>query len=135
MARQRTDRLNSLLREVLSEVITKDVRNPSVCELTTVSRVDITKDLHYAKVYVSIIGTDRERAKTVRALQSASGFISVTASKKVVMRHFPELTFILDDGAEKHMRMEELLAKVEHERDQRDEGEQVIEESASADGE
>lgn len=112
MAKQRTDRLNSLLREVITEVIRREVRNPHINELFTVTRVDITKDLHYAKVYVSVIGTEAEKASTLAALQSAAGFIAVNASKKVVMRYFPELTFKLDDAVDKHMRIEELLGQI-----------------------
>lgn len=116
-AKQRTDRLNSLLKEVISEVIRRDVRNPHVNSLITVTRVDIAKDLHYAKVYISVIGTPEERTKTIDALQSAAGFIAVNASKKVVMRYFPALTFKLDDSVDKHMRIEELLNEI-HDKEQ-----------------
>ena len=68
MAVQRTDRLNSLLKEVISEVIKQQVRNPHVGELLTITRVDITKDLHYAKVYVSVIGEDAQKKATLNAL-------------------------------------------------------------------
>ena len=62
----RTDRLNSLLKEVIADVIRKKVRNPEVHELTTVSEVDITKDLRHAKVYVSVLGNELEKKQTVR---------------------------------------------------------------------
>jgi ribosome-binding factor A len=117
MAKQRTDRLNSLLKEVISEVIRRDVRNPHIRELFTVTRVDISKDLHYAKVWVSVIGTDVEKKETIAALQSAAGFIAVNSSKKVVMRYFPELTFKLDDTVDKHMRIEELLGELKSKRE------------------
>lgn len=121
MTVQRTDRLNSLLKEVISEVIRRDVRNPHVTELVTVTRVQITKDLHYAKVYISVIGTEQQKTDTINALQSAAGFIAVNASHKVVMRYFPELRFILDDSVEKHMRIEELLHQINEERESRPE--------------
>jgi ribosome-binding factor A len=119
MAKQRTDRLNSLLKEVLDEVIRRDVRNPDVHELLTVTRVDITKDLHYAKVYISVIGSVVEKEKTLQALQSAAGFIAVQASRKVVMRYFPALTFYLDDSVDKHMRIDSLINKLAEERGDR----------------
>jgi ribosome-binding factor A len=109
-------RLNSLLKEVISEVIRDDVRNPHVSRLITVTRVDITKDLHHAKVYISVIGTDEEKAESLRALNNASGFIAVNASKKVVLRYFPELIFKLDDSVDKHMRIEELLSEISEKR-------------------
>ena len=116
MPKQRTDRLNSLLKEVISEIIRKEVRHPDVNELFTVTRVNITKDLHHAKVYVSVIGTEESKIKTIAALQEAAGFIAVNSSKKVVMRYFPELHFKLDDSVDRHMRIEELLSDIEKER-------------------
>ncbi len=125
MAVQRTDRLNSLLKEVISEVIKRDVRNPHVGELLTVTRVDITKDLHYAKVYISVIGDAAQKAATLAALQSAAGFIAVQSSHKVVMRYFPELTFKLDDSVDKHMRIADLLHKINEEREEREKREEA----------
>jgi len=120
VSKQRTDRLNSSLREVISDVIRKDVKNPHVNELITVTRVEITKDLHYAKVYVSVIGSDEEKQETLNALQSASGFIAVQASKQIVIRYFPELRFILDDSAERHARIEDILKEIKKEQDSRE---------------
>lgn len=122
MVKQRINRLNSLLKEVISEVIKRDVRNPHVAEFITVTRVEITKDLHYAKVFVSVIGSEQQKAETLEALRSAAGFIAVNASQKVVMRYFPELTFKLDDSVDKHMHIEELLQKISKERESRQEG-------------
>lgn len=119
MAVQRTDRLNSLLKEVISEVIRRDVRNPHVNELVTVTRVQISKDLRHAKVFISVIGTDEQKAETIQALTSAAGFIAVNSSQEVVMRYFPELVFKLDDSVDKHMRIEELLGKISKEREER----------------
>ncbi len=116
---ERTDRLNSLLKEVISEVIRREVRNPHVNELFTVTRVQISKDLRHAKVFVSVIGDAQQKEETLKALQSAAGFIAVNSSQKVVMRYFPELKFKLDDSVDKHMRIEELLGKISEERKSR----------------
>ncbi|NGX42069.1 MAG: Ribosome-binding factor A [Chlamydiae bacterium] len=119
MAKKRTDRLNSLLKEVLSEVIRKEVHNPFVNEFVTVTRVDISRDLRHAKVYISMIGSDNEKAQTQEALESAAGYISVKASKQVVMRFFPSLKFIIDDTVQKQMRVEELLKDIHTEENAR----------------
>lgn len=116
MAGKRTDRLNSLLREVLSDVIRGEVKNPEVSPMTTVTQVQISKDLRHAKVYVSVIGSDLERSGTVDALNSCAGFIAVSSSKKMVIRHFPQLTFWLDDSVEKQMRIQDVLSDIEAER-------------------
>lgn len=116
MKRKRVERLNSLLKEVISEVIREDVRNPNVGSLTTVTGVEITTDLHYAKVSISVIGTNEEKKKTIEALNSASGYISVLASKKVVMRYFPSLSFNLDTSVDEHMKIEKILEDLHQER-------------------
>lgn len=119
MVVKRTDRLNSLLKEVISEVIKRDVRNPHVTELVTVTRVQISKDLHHAKVFISVIGSEQQKIETIDALNSAAGFIAVNSSQKVVMRYFPALVFRLDDSVDKHMRIAELLGKISEERESR----------------
>lgn len=117
MAVKRTDRLNSLLREVISDVIKKEVKHPDVTGLLTVTKVDITSDLCHAKVYISVMADLAAKEKTLKALNQAAGFIAVRSSKLVVMRRFPELLFKLDDSVDKHMRVEELLKEIK-ERDQ-----------------
>lgn len=116
---KRTDRLNSLLREVIAEVIMRDIRNPHVSRLLTVKRVEITKDLHYAKVYISMLGSDLEKKETIKALKSAAGFISVQAAKQVVMKFFPTLTFHLDETIENEIRIHNLLEKIHEEQSHR----------------
>lgn len=121
MGGQRKDRLNSLLKEVISEVIRREVRNPHVNELVTVTHVDVAKDLRHAKVYVSVIGTPEQKEETIAALQSAAGFIAVQSSQQVVLRYFPALTFKIDNSVEKHMRIEDLLGKIAAEKNTRSE--------------
>jgi ribosome-binding factor A len=115
--KKRVDRLNSLLKEVISEVVMRDVRDPRLAPLVTVTRVDIAKDLQHAKVFISVIGSDEQKKGTMEALQSAAGFIALNASKKVVMRYFPALTFKLDNSVDQHMRIHEILNKI-HEEEQ-----------------
>lgn len=119
MEKKRIKRLNSLLKEVLAEVIMTEVKDPRMAPLVTVTSVDITNDLHHAKVYVSVIGTDKQRRETLEALESAAGFISVSASKKVVMRYFPSLTFKLDTTADDQMKIDALIEKIHREENQR----------------
>lgn len=113
--KNRVDRLNSLLKEVISEVVTKEVRNPKVSPLITITQVEISSDLHHARVYVSVIGSEQQKADTINALQTAAGFIAVHASKKVVLRHFPALNFQLDTSVDKHLRIDTLLNQIHDE--------------------
>lgn len=119
MVKNRVARLNSLLKEVLSEVIHRDVKNPHVHRFVSVTSVDISNDLQHAKVYISVIGTQAEKESTIKALESAAGFIAIAASKKVVMRYFPALTFKLDDSVDKQMRIDSLIDKIHEEQQSR----------------
>lgn len=116
MKKNRLERINSLLKEVIFEVIQKEVRNPHVNTFVTVTRVDTSADLHHAKVYVSMIASDADKEKVLAALQTAAGFIAVNAAKKVQLRYFPALTFKLDTALEEHLRIQELISKIEQER-------------------
>ncbi len=117
---KRTVRLNSLLKEVISEVIHRDLHHvPHVNEFITITAVDITSDLSYAKVFVSVIGDQKQKKLAVQALQEKAGTIARMSSKKVVMRHFPELTFEIDSGLEKQLHMEEVFSKLSQEREKR----------------
>ena len=120
----RIDRLNSLLREVISDVISREVRNPHVAKLMTVTRVEVSKDLSYGKVYVSVMGTEEEKTATLAALNSAAGFIAVHSSREIVIRHFPVLSFRLDDTVDKQMRIDSLLSKIHAEEQRRAVGEE-----------
>jgi ribosome-binding factor A len=116
MKKNRLDRVNSLLKEIIFDVIRKNVKNPHIRTFITVTRVDTTADLHHAKVYISTIASDKEKAETIAALQSAAGFIAVHASKQTSLPYFPELIFKIDSDLEQHLRIEELLGKIEQER-------------------
>ena len=120
MKKQRLDRVNSLLKEVIFEVIQKDVRNPHINTFVTVTKVETSADLHHAKVYVSLIATDPEKERVLHALQTAAGFIAVHASHKVQLRYFPQLIFKLDTSSDENMKIEKILNQIEVERRSRD---------------
>jgi len=110
---KRTKRVNSLLKEVISESILHDVKHPSLKgQLISVTKVEVTNDLCYADVYLSVIGEKSGRSEIAKALTSAAGFIAVRAAKKVSLRFFPELRFKFDDSVEKHMRIDDLLREI-----------------------
>lgn len=116
---KRISRVNSLLKEVISEVIKRDVRNPRVNTLITITNVEISNDLHHARVFISVIGTEIDKKETLIALESAAGFISVQASKKVTLRYFPQLTFKLDASVDAHGRIDCLLEQIHNEQQSR----------------
>ena len=120
MEGRRIKRVNSLLKEVISDIIRDEVKNPHITGVLTVTDVQVTDDLHYAKVLVSLISDEKEKA--LEALQSAAGFIAVKASKQVRLRFFPELKFILDTSAENQARIQSVIDDIQNEREQREAG-------------
>jgi len=113
---RRIAKLNSLLREVITEVIKREANDPNISPLTSITKVEISSDLKHAKVFVSIIGTEEERQKTLKTLETSAGFISSHSSKKISIRYFPSLTFYLDHSVEDQMKIENLLKKIEEKR-------------------
>lgn len=116
MKKNRLERVNSLLKEIIFEVIQKEVKNPHINTFVTVTKVDTSADLHHAKVYISLIASDADKTKIINALQSAAGFIAVHSSKKAQLRYFPELQFKLDTSLEEHMKIQKILGDIEKER-------------------
>ena len=113
MTTRRVFRLNSLLKEVISEVINKDMHHVrGKPDLLTITSVDIAPDLHSAKVYCSAIGGAKARTAACAVLNAVAGQISHLASRKVRMRSFPRLRFYIDEGLEKQLRICEILEKV-----------------------
>jgi len=125
---RRTPRLNSLLKEVISEVIHRQMHhNKYINEFVTITRVDITEDLAFAKVFVTVLDRKTHKKEAAKAaemhrklvvdeLNRRSRSIAHASMKKVVMRLFPVLTFELDASIDKEIRMEELLSQISKER-------------------
>lgn len=116
MKGDRIKKVNSLLKEVISEVIKNDVNHPKVSQFITVTKVDVTKNLHAANVYISVIDK-KEEEETLKALIQSAGFISSTASKKVNLRYFPTLTFKLDTSLDKFLKIEKVLEEIKKKND------------------
>lgn len=97
---RRTLQVGEMLREELTDIIRRDVKDPRV-GFFSLTRVDVTGDLRNARVYVSVYGNDEERAQTLDALRSASGYIRHHLKPRLRMRQIPELEF-RDDRSMEH---------------------------------
>ena len=105
---RRTERVSDLLRAELSAVLLDSLRDPRI-RLVTVSNVEVTADLRWAKVKVSVLGSDDVRLRCVEALQHARGFLRRQLASRLDLRVTPELSFELDRGAEYAERISTLL--------------------------
>ena len=106
---RRTQRVGDVLRTEISAIISRRVRDPRVA-MTTVSAVDMSPDLKHARVYLSVVGDEKERQASLEALRHAAGYIRGQLAKELKrLKSMPELRFELDRGAEYSQRISELL--------------------------
>lgn len=106
---RRTERINDLLREEISELLRREVKDPRVGGLVSITEVQVSSDLRNAKVYVSVLGSDEEKSSTLRALSAASHFLQRALGRRLTIRRTPELTFVTDDTLEEGSRILSLL--------------------------
>ena len=122
MPADRMRRVNEALREVLSARIAGGLKDPRV-GFVTVTAVDTSPDLRHARVYVSVLGDEDERAATMEGLESSRGFLQAGIARELRIKHPPALVFQRDEALERGMRISELLDEVV-EADERDDGDE-----------
>jgi ribosome-binding factor A len=104
----RMRRVDEAMREVLSGAITSGLKDPRV-GFVTVTAVETTPDLRQARVYVSVLGTDAVRRRSLDGLRSAHGYLQRRVADELRLKHTPTLDFVYDDTADRGQRIEELL--------------------------
>jgi ribosome-binding factor A len=109
---QRTDRIDQLLREEISRLMTEEVSDPRV-GFATVTRVETGPDLRHARVWVSVIGQPVERETTIAALRRAMPFVRHELGRTLRLKRIPDLHVELDDTAERGTRVLQLLDELE----------------------
>jgi ribosome-binding factor A len=87
------------MEEILSELI-RQMKDPRVAGMVSVTRVQVTQDVSVARVFISVMGTEEQRRDTIRALEHASGFLRSKLGEELTIRHVPQLQFTLDRSVE-----------------------------------
>jgi len=117
------DRINRISEEVkkeVSNIIRSELKDPRLPSMVSVVSANVTKDLRYAKIYVSVLGTDEEKKSAMQALKSASGFIRREVGRRVQLRYTPELHFELDTSIEHGVYITKLINETVKEDDKGD---------------
>jgi ribosome-binding factor A len=109
---RRAERVAEGIREEVATFLAEDVKDPRVVGLVTVTGVEVTRDLRHAKVFVSIMGSDDERAATLTGLASAAGHLRSRVGRALRLRVAPEITFKYDDSIARAAKIESLLAEL-----------------------
>jgi ribosome-binding factor A len=108
----RIERVNSIIREEISELLQRQIKDPRLGEFVCVTEVTTSPDLKYSKVLVSQLGGEVEKKKVLTGLASASGFFRSELAKRLKLRHVPELHFQWDDSIERGAHLLELIDRV-----------------------
>lgn len=104
----RLNRINEELKKEISNIISFELKNPEATGLISVTKVKITPDLKYAKVYISMLNS-KNNQKTLEAIKKSSGYIRSNVAKRINLRITPELVFEEDDSMEYGMKIDSIL--------------------------
>jgi ribosome-binding factor A len=108
MPTARMRRVNEAIKEILGDAITTELKDPRI-GFVTVTEVDTSPDLRAARVYVSVLGTEEERERSLAGLRSSHGFLQGKVASAMRMKRTPTLTFEYDESAERGDRISRLL--------------------------
>ena len=108
MKTHRLARVAEVVREVAAETILFEIRDPRVKHVT-VTRAEVAADLQHAKVFVSVMGTEKEQALAMHGLKNAAGFVQSKLAKRLETRFLPVIIFVVDEGVKKSVEVARLL--------------------------
>ena len=106
---RRIDRVNELLRTEISNLIAKEIKDPRVTGVISVTEVVASSDLRSARVYVSVMGREADRQLALDGIRSAASFLRRELQDRINLRHTPHMTFLLDDSIQEGDRLLKLM--------------------------
>lgn len=109
---RRSDRVAEAIREEVATFLRNDAKDPRISPLVTVTGCEITRDLRHAKVFVSVMGTEAERAQTFEGLASVATHLRSRVGRALRLRLAPEIVFRPDESIAHAARIEDLLAQI-----------------------
>lgn len=111
----RSERVKGQLKKEISKILQEDLKDPRI-SFVTITRIELTGDLRYAKVYFSILGDDEVKKKSLEGIQSAGGFIRRLIGERMNMKYVPEIVFKLDQSIEYSINLEKTFERIRNER-------------------
>ncbi|MDI6868466.1 MAG: 30S ribosome-binding factor RbfA [Coprothermobacterota bacterium] len=112
MRNLRRERLGTLIREEVSLIFEKELKDPRV-GFVTITRVEVSQDCRFAKVFVSVLGSEEEIKETMEGLNHALGFIRSRIAQRLELRYVPTIAFEYDSSLAKSARVQEILKSLE----------------------
>ncbi|HDN67502.1 MAG: ribosome-binding factor A [Candidatus Latescibacteria bacterium 4484_181] len=112
MNHRRANRVADLLQLELSEIIRESVKDPRI-GFVTITGVDVSDDLQQAKVYISVLGTEKEKEESLAGLNHAAGFTRAQLAARVRLKRVPQLVFCYDNTLDRAFKIDRLLGELE----------------------
>jgi ribosome-binding factor A len=109
---RRADRVAAAIREEVATFLAEDAKDPRITRLVTVTGAQVTRDLRHAKVFVSVMGSDADRASTFEGLASVATHLRARVGRALHLRLAPEIMFVADESIVRAARIETLLAQI-----------------------
>lgn len=116
MGTTRPERVAEAIRKEISTMIQEELKDPRI-GFTTITKVEITPDLRYAKIYYTVLGNEKAKKSTEIALKNAKGFIKGHIGDRLKLRYTPEIIFKVDESIEYADKIERLFDKIHREKD------------------
>ncbi|AYO30511.1 30S ribosome-binding factor RbfA [Biomaibacter acetigenes] len=113
----RSERVAEEIKKAASQIINNEIKDPRVSGLISVTKVEMTKDLRHAKIFLSIYGEESEKQKVFEGLKNAEGFIRKELAHRVRMKFIPEISFKIDESIEYGIHIYKLLEEVQKQED------------------
>lgn len=112
MSLKRIGRISEEIKRIVSNVIMTELKDPRISTMTSITQVEVTRDLRFAKVYVSILGNEQEIEDTIKGLESSKGFIRKEIGKNLNLRYTPEPIFHLDKSIDHGFQIAKILNEI-----------------------
>ena len=112
---RRVDRINGVLREEISQLLSRQIKDPRLNALVTITQVETSNDLRTARVFLSVLGDRKTRESALEGIQSAATFLRRELRDRLTLRYTPFLTFVLDDSLENADHLLRLMDRIQEE--------------------
>ena len=119
MKKKRVFRIAEEIKRAISELLQTEIKDPRIKPMTSITKVEVTNDLSFAYIYISVLGNEEDKQDTIEGLNNAKGFIKREIGKRIDLRHVPETIFYIDKSIEQSIYMSKLIEKVQKEDEKR----------------
>ncbi len=133
MAYSREERLSEEIKKITSKIIRDELRDPRIAPITSVTEVDVTRDLRFATLFISVLGSEEDKKGTIEALNHAKGLLRKEVGKRISSHYTPEIVIKMDESIEHGVKMHQKINEVREKEEARNAKNSSKEEEASGD--